>query len=229
MATKGEGHGPITSAVMQLFHIAKFLSPMSLASLLFPILKPRSELRTEEVLSSESIQKRMKAVDAYIVSWLVAEIVVIGMSIIYPISNAIQILLSIVLTFRIVEIIQVTTNAAVFDAHRSPIGNLMATRERTIVLALMNFLELVGCFGVIYAFNTQLLVSGACRPVSMGGAFYFSAITQFTIGYGDISPVGWLRAVASAHGFVAFTFAILVISRVVSSMPPIESALSRDK
>ena len=69
---------------------------------------------------------------------------------------------------------------------------------RTLVLGGINYVELSFCFGVIYALNYQSLQM-ASRPIT---AFYFSIITQLTIGYGDVSPKGWMRLVAATQGLI---------------------------
>jgi Ion channel len=86
---------------------------------------------------------------------------------------------------------------------------------RTLILAGINYFELALCFGVLYASNYQSL-NGASRPIT---AFYFSIITQLTIGYGDVSPRGWLRLVVVVQGMLSALFIITVFARAIAALP----------
>jgi len=68
---------------------------------------------------------------------------------------------------------------------------------------------------VIYALNYHSLY-GAGRPIT---AFYFTIITQLTIGYGDVYPTGWLRVVAAVQGLTAAVFVISVFARAIAALP----------
>jgi hypothetical protein len=83
---------------------------------------------------------------------------------------------------------------------------------RTLTLAAINYVQLMLWFGLVYALNYQLL-HGAGQPVT---AFYFSVITQLTIGYGDVYAMGWLRIIAAAQGLIGALFVIVVLGRAVS-------------
>jgi voltage-gated potassium channel Kch len=56
-------------------------------------------------------------------------------------------------------------------------------------------------------------------------AIYFSVVTQLTIGYGDIRPLGEARFVAAMQGLIAVAFTILILGRIVSVLPKIESVM----
>jgi hypothetical protein len=84
---------------------------------------------------------------------------------------------------------------------------------RTLVLAVINYVELMLLFGLVYALNCQLL-HGAGQPAT---AFYFSVITQLTIGYGDVYATGWLRIIAVVQGLIGALFVIVVLGRAVSA------------
>jgi hypothetical protein len=86
---------------------------------------------------------------------------------------------------------------------------------RTLILAGINYVELALCFGVLYALNYKSL-SGADRPIT---AFYFSIITQLTIGYGDVSPTGYLRLLVVVQGMLSALFVITVFARAIAELP----------
>jgi hypothetical protein len=107
---------------------------------------------------------------------------------------------------RVVEIIARTT---IVDFTN------VISRQRSLILVAINYVELMLWFGLIYALNYQSL-HGADQPAT---AFYFSIITQLTIGYGDVYATGWLRIVAAAQGLIAALFVIVVLGRAVSAPP----------
>ena len=114
----------------------------------------------------------------------------------------------------------IKVNVAVFDRLKRR-DNKVASFDRLVVLSFVNFLELCICFGLLYASDWHRL-SGAGRSVT---AFYFSAITQTTIGYGDVYPTGYLRIIAACQGIISLVFAALVFTRFVGTLPRINAIL----
>jgi hypothetical protein len=115
---------------------------------------------------------------------------------------------------KIIEIVRVTVGVVLFDE------GVVASVQRTFILAAINFLELGLCYGLFYALNKQLL-----RGPDVGAltGFYFSFITQLTIGFGDVHPVGWLRIVAVIQGLTAALFVLLVFAKIVASLRPLKA------
>jgi len=206
--------GFLTEAVRRLFHFAKWLSVVSWLGLIYPLFKPRSELKPDEFGQAEFTKRRARAIDLYVTIWLVVELLVVSISCSVDLSFVARLLVAVVVSLRIVEIVQVTVNVALFDAVSGRPEELVGSRVRMLVLAGLNFLELLLCFGTIYAVNYKGL-SGAGKPVT---GFYLSAITQLTIGYGDVYPTGWLRLVAAIQGLMGALFLILVVARFVASL-----------
>ena len=49
-------------------------------------------------------------------------------------------------------------------------------------------------------------------------AFYFSAMTMFSVGYGDISPIGVGRIIATIQAFIGYTLPAAFVIRTVIEM-----------
>jgi hypothetical protein len=116
----------------------------------------------------------------------------------YPLAS----LIYLIAALRVVEIIARTT-----------IVKDVISTQRTLVLATINYVELMLWFGLFYALQYHCL-HGASQPAT---AFYFSIITQLTIGYGDVYAMGWLRIIAAAQGLFGALFVIVVLGRAVST------------
>ncbi len=206
---------PITSIAVKLFSFIKWLSPMQWISRFFPIYRPRSELTQEEIQSEDFINRRGPSIENYMIGWLIIEILLVILSCIVTWPNWIKIIFGVVVASRIIEIIQVAVNTTLLDALSGRPDERVSSIIRIIVLTGVNFIELLLCFGVIYATNYMSL-SGAGKAIT---GFYFSIITQLTIGYGDVYPTGWLRIVAAVQGLIGIVFIILVFGRVMASFP----------
>jgi len=122
---------------------------------------------------------------------------------------------------RIVDIFQSSVNLSVFDQLRTDERIVMASAVRTLVLSFFNYVELLICFGIVYVTMLEKL-SGADGWMD---AIYFSVVTQLTIGFGDIRPLGVARFVSATQGLVAVAFTILILGRLVSVLPKIESVI----
>ncbi|NEU07681.1 two pore domain potassium channel family protein [Flavihumibacter sp. R14] len=82
-----------------------------------------------------------------------------------------------------------------------PEHNHQRTHKRSLLLLFLNFFEVIGSFGVIYAAGDFL-----SRPVDNWiDALYFSFVTGATVGYGDLYPT-------TTHGKQ------LVILQIVSTL-----------
>lgn len=124
--------------------------------------------------------------------------------------------------WRIADIMQAAINIHVFDRlRRGSRPHQVATMARTLILSILNFIELAVCFGVVYAVCGNKL-NGASEWID---PYYFSMVTQLTIGYGDIYPTGWLKAVAIMQGLCGFLFGLIVLSRLIALMPSLKPVL----
>ena len=210
-------YSPITESVRRLFNVAKWLSPMPWLGLRFPLFRSRGEITNEEVHDLIFTQRRSRAVEYYVIAWLILEAVLVLLSCLSINSYGMIVVLTLAASIRIIEVVQVAGNTVLFDALGGRPDELVASRVRMLTLAGINFCEMIICFGVIYACWLMLL-HGAGRPIT---AFYFSIITQLTIGYGDIFPTSWLRVVAALQGLTSLFYIVLVFGRFLASFPSI--------
>ncbi len=145
-----------------------------------------------------------------------------------PVPRAAAVLIFLIAGYRIIDIVQAGVNTTLFDplrlAQQGP--QTILAFHRKLLLEAINFVELVLLFGCLYALSLARL-NGAADDWS--DAFYFSAITQLTIGYGDIQPLGSFKLLAVVQGLTGFFFALVVLARVVSVLPHMIDLSARPK
>jgi hypothetical protein len=124
-------------------------------------------------------------------------------------------------TIRILDIFQSSVNLSVFDQLRTDERVVISSAVRTLVLSFLNYLELLICFGIVYV----TMLGQLAGAETWLDAIYYSVVTQLTIGYGDIRPMGTARFVSAMQGLVAVAFTILILGRIVSVLPKIESVM----
>lgn len=210
-------YSPITATICCVFGATTWLSPMQWLRFGCSLFRPRIEITLEETQSREFVKRRARAVEMYVLWWLIIEFVLVVLSCRGSLPTWIGWGLVIVAVTRIIEIVQVTGNAALFVPLSCGGGDRVANSTRILVLSGINFLELLVCFGVIYAVNYTYL-HGAGRPVT---AFYFSVMTQLTVGYGDVYAIGWFRIVPATQALAGVFFVILVFGRFMASLPEV--------
>jgi len=207
---------PLTFAIERVFFILQFTSPANLA---FGTRQDAHEKPQNKEQMREIIRWRGKRMDCYILSWA---IILIAAAFLAPFAGshyAIAVFCIVAPFFRVFEIMQTTVNIILFDHLRISKEHSMSAITRTLVLCLWNYLEIVFSFGIVYCVLFDH-IAHATQPLH---GFYFSAISQLTIGYGDMCPCGPLKIIAPIQGIVGFIFAVLVIARFVTSMPEISS------
>jgi hypothetical protein len=208
---------PLTSISLHVFHCAKWLSPAKLLSIRFRRFAPRSDITQPELSSIDFTIRHSRAIEFYIISWFFIEIALAILSCFVNLHLLARFAIQIAVSIRIFEILQVAANATLFDSLHNRSDERYASQIRNIVIAGVNYIELWICFGIIYSFNL-INLHGVRRPIA---AFYFSIVTQLTIGFGDIYAIGWLRPVVAMQGLVGILFVILVFGRFVASLPHI--------
>lgn len=152
--------------------------------------------------------------DLYVISWILIEFMLIGFTIILP---NYWILLPIAI--RIIDIIQANFNISMFAQIRVKNDLFVLSSVRLLVLIVINYIELILCFGIIY----MLYLDKFKDKTNILNGIYFSAITQLTIGYGDIQPLGLMKIVAVVQGLIGMLIVVLIIGKLLSFLPDFKS------
>ncbi len=72
------------------------------------------------------------------------------------------------------------------------------------------------CSAIVYSFSGLLAFQGQVGAVSFWDALYFSGVTFTTLGYGDYTPVGWIRLMALLEclsGFIMVPLFMIALTR----------------
>lgn len=162
---------------------------------------------------------RSRRVERYLAVWIALEFLLLAsFASGFAVPAAVPSALAVV---RIVDILQAVVNLMVFDQLRTPQTLIISSAVRTLVLSMINYLELIICFTILYlSLPTQLVGAN-----SWSDALYFSVVTQLTIGYGDVTPSGLAKAVAAVQALFTFAFTVLLLGRIITVLPRIESVM----
>jgi hypothetical protein len=208
-------YSPITWAFERVFRGLQLLPPQVIVSL---CCGERSDLPVE-LESDEQTAARAKKVEYFIIASCVFDS--LGFAATFSTNSILLLVARIWAILRIIDILQQAINITLFEGLRKRTFNKVVSGPRLVLLSFVNFNELLLCFATIYAsFISDL--KGAETPWD---ALYFSVITQLTIGYGDITPVGALRIVAVCQALGGLTFLALVFARTINVLPPLSEKI----
>lgn len=148
-----------------------------------------------------------------------------------PLAEGWRIVLTVVMALLCLDLISYTTCVAIFDPALPPRKrvvrrheNRLASAERTIVLALLNYFEVGVLFGGIYALWRDEVISPVVSHLGVRGptqwdALYLSFVTQLTIGYGDVTPANAGRVLVAVQCMIVLLLIALLLGRFVSVLP----------
>ena len=124
--------------------------------------------------------------EVYIVFWLIISF--LGLSLLDP-EGVVYPILVLVISYRLVDLF-LGTSRIIFierESKKDQDGHYILVRhvERWVLLIMINFVEIVVCFAVIYFY----IGDSFCEPIRDAiTAFYHSILTFTTLGYGEIRP-----------------------------------------
>lgn len=152
-----------------------------------------------------------------------------GRMVLYPATTAPAIITFIVrdaallfCAWRVIDVVATAARMTLFKFSFEP-NAAVASHVRVIVLGLLNYIELCICFAAFYAAIPWDIHLPSPEAGDWFSPLYFSAVTQLTIGYGDLYPTGPARTIAATQAFVGAILIVLLVSRFVSVMRPIRS------
>jgi hypothetical protein len=93
---------------------------------------------------------------------------------------------------------------------------------RAVVYGFTYFFESIFCFAAFYAAFPQFVIVTTKTSGPILDAIHLSFVTAFTIGYGDVAPIGWLRPVAWIQGASSMILVVLMVGRYVGLLQAIE-------
>ena len=211
-------YSPLAWAFERLFRLLQVATPARLFG-------TRVEHQESAAFAANPIaetERRAYRIELYVIAWLVIELAMLAR--VDHMHSPWVWLVRALAGCRIIDIVQATVSLTVFDQLRATRGHRIASISRTLVLSFVNFAELLACFAVLYAsaptsFDPDHPLNGCLN------ALYFSVVTQLTIGYGDILPLGAARALVAVQSVVGIVFTVLIFGRVVSLLPGIDAIL----
>ena len=80
-------------------------------------------------------------------------------------------------------------------------------------LYVFSAITLISLFGVIY-YKFGAITGGEHYKATLDDAVYFSFITWTTVGYGDLTPIGYGKFLAAIEGFISLIFMGLLIAKL---------------
>ncbi len=110
------------------------------------------------------------------------------------------------------------------------LADLLYSPQKSVGSLAIKYIYLTSClilaYGLFYYINATILQPPGLHYTSTYGAqeleydvFYVSGATYFTVGYGDISPLGvYARTVAVAEAFTGCLVNLVVLGRAFQSM-----------
>ncbi len=132
--------------------------------------------------------------------------------------------------WRITDIVCTAARIVLFDPYKTHYTSeyKISSTVRSIILGFINYIELILAFAVIYCAHIEQIgpKDVSHDPLS---ALYLSAVTQMTVGYGDLQPIGSLRLVASLQAFIGLAFISLFVARFISLLRPVQSLEEEDE
>ncbi len=164
-----------------------------------------------------------RAVEAFVLCWLGAELLFLGLLFRWPAMSNIPIFFApvmLLLILRLLDLLQVSFNVLLFDRIRAGQAYKIASPTRLLVLNLVNYMELAVIFGVM-----AFLARDAFHPEfqSVQQSFYYSIGVITTLGT-NVKPIALQSQVMFlSEIMLGLVFILLIIGRAVSLLPPVRS------
>jgi len=203
---------PVGCLIERAFGLAQFIS---LATLIWGTRAYSHSLPQEERDQYE--RGRSRGVDYYIFGWFL--VLGVGSAVTAYQGSTVSRWLVFLGGWRTLDIVQANINMHVFDGVRIDVQQKVSSVLRSTMIAVWNYLELIGWFSLFYL-KAGGLKSDGCAPIGWFDALYFSTVSQLTIGFGDLKPeLPVARCLAMGQGLLGTMFVIFAIGRFASLLP----------
>lgn len=156
---------------------------------------------------------RSEPSELYVVAWFIGLIVLLATG---PYSFA---LAFVIVGYRLID--SLTYRLCILFIDRYERGWRLRSLNRSLLLLLINYAELIVGFAVLYISSGSIASSSNPKTVLIDAtsAVYFSAITAFTLGYGDLIPIDARgRVLVTTQLALSFVLVALVVSAFLSGV-----------
>ena len=136
-----------------------------------------------------------------------------------------QLWIAMVAVYRIVDIVSYRVFFLLVKSQEKPWKEDIL--RRSLVIAVVNFYEIVVGFAVLYLYTGCIVQAGTPNPLpGAGAAFYYSLVTMTTLGYGEYVPLNNVgRVLVVAQLTTTIIFLLFLLPALVSVF---SSRLTRD-
>ena len=123
-----------------------------------------------------------------------------------------------------------STTLAVLFVDKQDAGHKIRSADRSVVLGLIGYLELIIGFAILYLYFNAIHFPGysysLSRPVTSSiQAIYFSTVTITTLGYGDILPSNDIgKSLVVLETLLGIILIVCVLSKFLSSTKGLQSS-----
>jgi len=160
--------------------------------------------------------------EMYVLSWLIVLVLMLlGFDQLGPVWCAL------VVVYRLIDGLNYRLCIVFVDRYQKGWG--LRSLNRSLILLLVNYCEIVVGFAVLYLVTRSVGYSLEGPLTSRIDSLYFSVITITTLGYGDISPISPLgKLLTVTETLMGFIMVVLVIGTFLTGMRNIRNIGAKD-
>jgi hypothetical protein len=162
---------------------------------------------------------RSSVSEMYVVAWGILLFILLW----YPFSS--KWLLLAVVIYRTIDAVNYRLCILFVDRYQQKWG--LRSLNRSLILLLINYLELIVGFSILYLHTNSVGTSSGGLLVAPVESLYYSVVTITTLGYGDYAPITstgqWLVMVETLLGFVLVALVVgsfLTGLKDIKELPP---------
>ncbi|MFI5200994.1 MAG: ion channel [Candidatus Kapaibacterium sp.] len=224
-------HGFLVRTIERTFYYLQYVSPAGL----FGIPPPH----VQEVYSAvrknrnEANAKRAGWVDRYLAGWWILEFVILGLILFWcdhwTGQSAFFWIVRIIIAVRVFDLVVTTINQNILNYFRYDEAKT-SFALRNLIIVFINFFEVSFIFGLLYLTHNSGIRNHLNVPIHGVDVFYFSLMSQMTVGYGDWLPIDLsTKFLMMIQMCLSFLITVIVIGRLLPSLIPVHDAFQEDR